>query len=103
MSIEETAVPGFQMLVAQLMRRGISDKEAVLAIESLAQAQLDMIATDEVTAIEIDEGERVNRWPEEPGPPSEKQRWALVFDALMWSLLAATTILLGLWWGGFWA
>lgn len=53
LSVEAALEPAYQALVADAAKHGVAEEEAALAIESLAQANLDTIAANRQTEAEI--------------------------------------------------
>ena len=97
-SAEEVARPAYQMLIAALQHRGISEEEAALAIESLAQAHINDLALNGMTGAESSKtGSEAPLFKAIDTPPLEPV-WMPVVSGLIWGCLTATTLLVLWWW-----
>lgn len=90
MSVEEVVEPAYQLLVERMIRAGMEEREIALAVESLAQAHLDTIATCEKTGALIDLARRQAGLPDlEPVEPDHQAAsvWPLLMGAAIWAAL----------------
>src|SRR5690554_4788292 len=74
-AVEEMVEPRYHAMVRDLTTKGISEEDAALAIESLAQAHLDTIIANKATEAEIAAARRDAGLPELGHMPSRGQEW----------------------------
>lgn len=95
-SAEEVVEPYYQALVLRMLSKGLSDEETALAVESLAQAHLDMLRANDATELDIDHARRMAGMPERvpAQPPAPAPVWPSVASG---AILAATSIFIITW------
>ena len=96
-SAEEAIEPSYQQLVARMVRKGLSEDEVALAIESLAQAHLETIAANAATDAEIAKVRHEAGLPPLQPAPVARSEWMPGVGGILWCLLIFCATYLIVW------